>query len=212
MFVIDKQRLFAVLGDFGKAVKAPWHTSKLIGPRALQAPETDSVGRYTFAADVYTFGLDVIETLLPDFVYWPGFERDAPQTPAFMNMLYQKLADAAKTSTLAAHVSGLLRRMLDLNPTRRPTFQQVLAAWPAIAATDAEATVPTLPVVVPTAPITALVAGLPSAKKARIPLGELQTGMFSLDLYSMPLFFLLKRSIHVVNAASPDRKANRQFK
>lgn len=159
----------SVLADFGKAVNAVEHDSMFIGPRAFQAPEIDGRTKYTNKADIWTFALNVAETILPQMTTWPEWQRDAPQTPLFMARLFQQFDESARTSPLAEALVKVLRGMLIFDPEWRISALEAFETWPVIAPTNAQATVP----------ITANPT-LPSAKKAKTVTGSIQTGMKSL--------------------------------
>ena len=166
IFVTDLEPVSAVLADFGKAKKTLEHDSMLIGPRAFQAPEIDGRTKYTNKADVWTFALNVAETILPEMTTWPEWQRDAPQTPLFMARLFEKFDECAGSSNLATALVKVLRGMLIFDPNWRMSAREALAAWPVIAPTNAQATVP----------ITAG-SNLLSAKKAKTVTGDIHTGM-----------------------------------
>ena len=97
---------------------------------------------------------------------WPEWQRNAPQTPLFMARLFGKFDECAQSSTLAAALVKVLRGMLIFDPDWRMSAPEALAAWPVIAPTNAQATVPVTEG-----------SNLLSAKKARTVTGEIQTGM-----------------------------------
>ncbi|KAL9004295.1 MAG: hypothetical protein Q9188_002884 [Gyalolechia gomerana] len=118
--------LRAVLGDFGKAIKADTDRSASIGPAITRAPEVDGKSYYNNKIDVWSMGFILVTALIPDlspqssepFTHWYN-------SVAFI--LNNSLTNQDNWSVGAAH---MIMGMLALDPAKRSSAAQALADIP----------------------------------------------------------------------------------
>lgn len=123
MFVISLNPTQAVLGDFGKALRAETDQNIWIGPAATRAPEVNGRIQYDNKIDVWSMGWALVWALKPDL--FP--EKDQP---FILHAWYSRVMEVV-TLTLEeggwhAKLAELLAGMLALDPAKRISAAQAL--------------------------------------------------------------------------------------
>ncbi|KAI4264746.1 MAG: hypothetical protein L6R42_000156 [Xanthoria sp. 1 TBL-2021] len=110
LFVIGSTPPEAVLGDFGKTIKAESASDNCLGPIYTRAPEVDSQTQYTNKVDLWSLGSVLLRVIEPD--------RHPPsgQPPSFQwhQSLIQYTENAKRdiAGSLEADVLDLIQHML----------------------------------------------------------------------------------------------------
>ena len=94
-----------------------------------RAPEVDGTSVYGKSADVWSFGFAIMETLFKDLHTWDTFNKDIPQSKAWVNEAFRKLMRFAVQSSLHSDVAMLVSGMLSYKPENRPTMATALHCW-----------------------------------------------------------------------------------
>lgn len=128
MFFLSENPDRAVLGDFGKAVRAKTDMDASIGPAASRAPEVDGKSPYSNKIDVWSMGWALLWAVAYDCIR--GFWENLPQN---FDTWYRRVVEiltitkekGSGTSWLA-RVAELLIGMLTLDPATRISAAQAL--------------------------------------------------------------------------------------
>lgn len=139
--LLDRGRKTGYLADFGSAavLDAATGTAAAVRTTAIyQAPEAARTGRVGPSADVYALGLTAFEMFNGLFPY--GL-LDAAQIDRRVNQGYRALPERMlTTAAFSPHVPialrQLIRRMIDVDPARRPTAAQLLRELRALKCID----------------------------------------------------------------------------
>ncbi|KAL8824717.1 MAG: hypothetical protein Q9170_008067 [Blastenia crenularia] len=124
MFVMSLNPIRAVLGDFGKAIRAQKHQSASIGPAATRAPEVDGRTQYDNKIDVWSMGWA--------FVYAYNPHLFPPESEPFvLQTWHMRVVEFLEPTTVAdswyAKLAHLLIGMLALDPSQRISAAEALA-------------------------------------------------------------------------------------
>lgn len=123
--LLDGDRRTGYLSDFGSAarVDSGLGTSAAIRSTALyQAPEVARTGRYGPPADIYALGLTAFEMLNGLFPYGAldAAEIDRRVNSGRRALPDRMLAPAVFVPCIPARLVRLVRRMIDIDPSKRP--------------------------------------------------------------------------------------------
>ena len=165
-----KGALVGMLGDFGMAIHATTHTLEHLGPVEFRAPECDGKTVYTDKIDVYSFGIARLCLLYPQvFTDDFGFDRSAPQGPAWYKMVSKLLDYHMIDSDTHLYINSIIKYMIHPNEARRPSMALVVKQWPTYKPAR-----PAKKLIAPAADTNG-----PSAKRAKMDKngGYIQTGM-----------------------------------
>ncbi|KAL9004637.1 MAG: hypothetical protein Q9188_002551 [Gyalolechia gomerana] len=116
--------IWAVLGDFGKALRAKTDQNISIGPAITRAPEVDGTTRYDNKIDVWSMGWAFMWVYMPNLL----LEKSQP----FNLYAWHEKVMGVLTSTLVedgwyARLAELLTGMLALDPVKRISAAQALS-------------------------------------------------------------------------------------
>ncbi|KAL8824344.1 MAG: hypothetical protein Q9170_008190, partial [Blastenia crenularia] len=124
LFLIRSQPPEAVLGDFGKTIKAASASDAALGPVNTCAPEVDGRTQYTSKIDIWSLGTVLLRAVDPNNELRNG-EFPSPQWYQCLNHHIENVK-RNRAGTLDADVSDLIRCMLRWDPEDRPTALQIL--------------------------------------------------------------------------------------
>ncbi|KAL8651607.1 MAG: hypothetical protein Q9210_003160 [Variospora velana] len=136
MFFLSENPDRAVLGDFGKAVRAKTDLDASIGPAASRAPEVDGKSPYSDRIDVWSMGWALLWAVGYDSLR--GFWEILPQD---FDAWYRKVMEVLTTTkekgsgtNWLARVADLLIGMLTLDPASRISAAEALTQLAALLA------------------------------------------------------------------------------
>lgn len=123
LFVMSMHPAQAVLGDFGKAVRAERSCYAFLGPAYTVAPEVDINGikSYDNKIDVWSFGIVMLRSITNCSV---PRER---ATTEWHDGVMQALAQLSNLKRSNRDVVNLISAMLDWDPRNRPSASEALA-------------------------------------------------------------------------------------
>ncbi|KAL8993939.1 MAG: hypothetical protein Q9188_007200 [Gyalolechia gomerana] len=123
LFVMSMNPAQAVLGDFGKAVRAERSSYAFLGPAYTVAPEVDTNGKrsYDSKIDVWSFGIVMLRSITNCSV-----PRERATTEWHDGVL-QALAQLSNLKPSDRDVVNLISSMLDWDPRNRPSASEALA-------------------------------------------------------------------------------------
>ena len=126
-----------VLGDYGKVLMEVATKSNRTGPAHTRAPEVDGTSLYDKSADVWSFAFAIMKIFFKDLYSWVTFNKDGPQSKAWVYEGLLKLKFLGRQSSLHANVARIVQQMLTYEAQNRPTMEVVLARWSALDLTEA---------------------------------------------------------------------------
>ncbi|KAL8758033.1 MAG: hypothetical protein Q9184_004044 [Pyrenodesmia sp. 2 TL-2023] len=139
MFVLSLNPARAVLGDFGKALRAKTDRDASIGPAATRAPEVDGKTPYSNKIDVWSMGWALIWVLGSDLIP-PGPWHDLPLHfdawyKSVMGLLTFTREQGSRISWIAK-LAELIIGMLALDPAERISAAEALRQVAALLASS----------------------------------------------------------------------------
>ena len=117
----------AVLCDYGKARRAPWHVDSHIGPIAFLPPEVDGQRRYDSKIDVWGIGYVCCEILFPG--YQSDFRsktKNSRPDETWHKGAMALLLEYGNRGSAERSFADLIRRMLAWNPAHRLSAAEAL--------------------------------------------------------------------------------------
>ncbi|KAL8956901.1 MAG: hypothetical protein Q9193_005696 [Seirophora villosa] len=124
LFVMSERPPRAVLGDFGKAVQAPCHWDRQIGPIKTLAPEVDGEKLYDAKIDVWSMGIALMWVYSPSLRHM--FERCPEDGLLWYPYASQWFEWQVKEGGFEGEIACLIRDMLTKDPSQRPSAAQCL--------------------------------------------------------------------------------------
>ncbi|KAL9003791.1 MAG: hypothetical protein Q9188_003354 [Gyalolechia gomerana] len=121
LFVMALQPPRAVLGDFGKTIKATSDDNPHLGPAPTRAPEVDGKRQYGNQIDIWSLGIAIIEILFTD-LQGPGVKVTKQWHATALNCL-NALSRSGVSEEL---VADLVRSMLMWEPADRISAAEAL--------------------------------------------------------------------------------------
>ncbi|KAL8697993.1 MAG: hypothetical protein Q9201_006811 [Fulgogasparrea decipioides] len=115
----------ALLGDFGKTIKAKHDNYPHLGPRHSCAPEVDGQTLYTNKIDIWSFGFMVFNVIFPQYQRDNVVVRNRI-TDEWHSGAIDCLRQYSKNGNLKLQVADLLRHMLCWDPDKRITAMEAL--------------------------------------------------------------------------------------
>ncbi|KAL8974945.1 MAG: hypothetical protein Q9197_000833 [Variospora fuerteventurae] len=122
IFVLSLNPPRAVLGDFGKTIRAQSHKDRQIGPIKTLAPEVDGSTYYDAKIDIWSWGV----VFMCAFAPYLNHLYDRMSTPQWHHRATDWLAEKEKELGLDSLVAQLIRHVLAKNPEQRPSAARTL--------------------------------------------------------------------------------------